>query len=380
MNRAVVLVVVLVLLLLASCTSSRLPTPVVADTAAHDVYVWRRTITDDVRAEMRAAANTVSRFKVLAREHEHQGHANERREVWVDWQARDFPAREVTLVWRIGDEVDNSVDNTLDIAPLLVRAQALRAGGVNVTAIEIDHDCPTRALRDYAAWLARTRVATTSSGLRLTITALPTWASDSGALQELAAVVDGLTVQVHMVKAPVIFDVDDAARDFNRFVAAVPPAVLPVLRVALPTYRATLADGVGVSVTRAEVQRFLAQHPWPRVSWFRLGAVDDSDAWGAATLASVVAHEHAEAAATVRLHPTSTALVFDVVVDNAGTVDVDAPARITLVNANSADGLQNYRALHDDTWRLQRRDPPRLRPGTSVVVGWVRGSGVVVAP
>lgn len=363
---------------LATSCRSRAPAAVAADDVAHDVYIWRRVLTDELRAEMRAASTTVSRFKVLAREHDGAGDA--RREVWVDWQPRDFPACEVVLVWRINGDIDNDFNNTLDVAPLVARAQMLRAGGVNVTAVEIDHDCPTRALRHYAAWLQRLQAPLAAHELRLTITALPTWASDVAALQALAAVVAGITVQVHMVQAPVIFDVDAAGHDLDRFVAALPPSVLPALRVALPTYRATLADGTGVSVKRAEVLHFLVEHRWPRVSWFRLGAADDSDAWGAATLASAIAATSSEAAAIVRLRPTTTALVFDVVVENASAVDVDAPAQIALFNADVADGQMHYRAIRDEVWRLQRRDPPRLRPNTSLVVGWVRGSGVVVGP
>lgn len=384
----VVPVVLLAALVCASATScgatscgttgSAATAPVVADAVAHDVYVWRRTISDALRVELRAAAAHVGRFKLLAREHA-RGDAPD--EVWVDWQPGDLPrGREVAVVWRIGGTAVPG--DALDVRPLLQRALALRAAGVDVTGIEIDHDCPTRALAAYAAWLQRVRatVGAAAPQLRLSITALPTWAADRAALAAVVAHVDGVTVQVHTVRAPAIFDVDMAASDLDRFVAALPPATVPVLRVALPTYRATLTDGAGVSVTLAEVQRFLSTKAWPRVSWFRLGADDDEDAWGAATLAAAIAGGDTRDRATVRLQPTTTAAVFDVVLENSGAVDVDAPARIRFVNAEAADGLHGYGARRDDHWRLQHPAPPRLRPGKAIVVGWVRGRGVVVAP
>jgi hypothetical protein len=377
-------VVVVVLLLFASCTSSRMPTMVVADTVANDVYIWRRTITDDVRAEMRAVAPHVGRFKVLAREHDGAARVDH----FIDWRASDFagmPQRDVILVWRFG----GAVDETLDVRPLLQRATALRAQGVHVTGIEIDHDCPTRALPQYAQWLQATRVLVTSSSsaassasppLRLLITALPTWADNASALRELAAAVDGITVQVHMVKAPMLFDVDEAARDLDRFSRALPNSAVAVLRVALPTYRVTLANKTGLSVTLDEVRRFRTLRAWPRVSWFRLGAADDVDAWGAATLARAIDGDGAPTPAAVRLRSTSDALVFDVVVENASAIDVDAPSHITLAGAEGADGRAGYDAVRDDSLRLRHPAPPRLRPGTSLVIGWARGSGVVVAP
>jgi hypothetical protein len=389
---ASVVFVALLLVLVATACTPRAPErnhgvdPVVDD-VAHDVYVWRGNITDDLRAEMRAAAPHVGRFKVLAREHD--GAA--RVERMIEWRASDFaatPPRDVVLVWRFG----GVVDETLDVRPLVQRATALRAHGVRVTGIEIDHDCPTRALPRYAQWLQATRAHMASSSssslspsssprLQLLVTALPTWASNAEALRALAAVVDGITVQVHMVKAPTLFDVDEAARDLDRFATALSDSSLSMLRVALPTYRATLANGAGLSVTLDEVRRFRALRPWPRVSWFRLGAADDVDAWGAATLVRAIAGDEAPTtAAAVRLRPTSDALVFDVVVDNPGTVDVDAPSRISLVGADSADGLGGYAAVRDDVFQLVQRAPPRLRPGASLVVGWARGSGVVVAP
>ena len=119
-----------------------------ADLVAHDVYVWRRRITDDVRAAMAEVAPAVGRFKVLAREHE----GTARREVWIDWQASDFPvARAVTLVWRI--DGTTPLDR-LSVTPLLARAIALKEAGVVVGGIEVDHDCPTR-VRAFAGAFVR---------------------------------------------------------------------------------------------------------------------------------------------------------------------------------------------------------------------------------
>lgn len=362
-----------------SSTTNLAPPDLVAD----DVYVWRRRISNDMRAAMVEVAPAVGRFKVLAREHE----GTARREVWIDWQASDFPTgRAVTLVWRI--DGTTPLDG-LSVTPLLARAIALKDAGVVVGGVEVDHDCPTRALGAYAAWLQQVRTETVIAdpAFSLGITALPTWATAPAALTTLAQSVDGITLQLHAVAAPVLFDVDAAGRDLDAFAAALPPSTVARLRIALPTYRVTLATGAGVSATADDVHHFRQQHRWPRISWFRLGADDDRDAWGPATLAAAIAGEGSGSGGiTVMLRDTDDEALKDVVVKNVGAVDRDAPAVIVVDGVVRGDGSRGFgvdvaNAVEGATgrrWSLRHRAPPRLRPGDEIVVGWVRGSPVLV--
>ena len=62
-----------------------------------------------------------------------------------------------------------------------------RAAGVDVVGLEIDHDCATAVLADYARWLAANRPP---APLAWSITALPTWAG-APALPAVAAALGG---------------------------------------------------------------------------------------------------------------------------------------------------------------------------------------------
>jgi Protein of unknown function (DUF3142) len=356
----------IVLFVLMTSCAQQATTPLREDTIAHDAYVWRRVITDGVRSSMRDAPTTIERFKVLAREHE----GDNRREVWVNWKATDFDDRSVALVWRI----DGTAPLTgIDITSLVARAQVLVNAGVKLSGIEIDHDCPTRTLDDYARWLAQQRLLLPMRW-SLTITALPTWADAPKALTHVANNVDGITLQVHAVAAPVLFAPMTAATDVRRFVDAIPSSAHGTLRVALPTYRVTLATGEGLSVAAADIDAFRVATAWPRTSWFRLGADDDKDAWGPTTIAAVIAGVAQRSKVNVHLAATDDSALSDVVLRNDGVSDADAPTTIMLLGASAADGSRGY-ALGTGM-SLHHQAPPRMRAGEEMVIGWVRGQQV----
>ena len=94
-----------------------------------------------------------------------------------------------------------------ELEPLLAR---WRAGGVDVAGIEIDHDCATAALDDYASWLRELRDAMPRD-LKLSVTALPSWL-ESPALDQVLGAVDDSVLQVHAVQRPdhALFDAASA--------------------------------------------------------------------------------------------------------------------------------------------------------------------------
>ncbi len=332
----------------------------------HDTYLWQRSWTGAVRASVAAAPRELRGLRVLMVE---LGAGDA---VWpaVDTATLRDAARPVTAVVRIDGA---RLPAALSIDPVIARVDAWRAAGVDVVGVEIDHDCATAALPDYAVWLARARPA---APLAWSITALPTWA-DSAALADVAAAVDELIVQVHAVRAPRIFDGAEARRDLARFAAAVPSAAL---RVALPTYQVEV-DGLLRRSPPAEIARFvrwLERGDAPRVRgvvWFRLPVAGDRDAWPAATLSAVIRGERLAPAIAARLIVRGAA--FDLELTNRGTVAGPWPALRLRGDVRAADLLGGYVASPSDPRRFT---PParELPAGATIVVGWATGKAISI--
>jgi hypothetical protein len=383
-----------------------------ARTWSQHAYVWQRAWTDDLRVAVAAPPAAVDTLRVLAHELPSAASSSSsssyssssssappaRIDVTVDVGTLARSGRDVVVVLRIdGARLPAAPAATAALAALGATAARWRAGGARVVGVELDHDSATAALVDYARFLQQAR----PPGERLAITALPTWADDPAALRALAAVVDDVVLQVHAVRAPVLFDAVDARAAVDRFLAALGRAVL----VAVPTYRVTLADGRVAQAEPAVVAPFAralrdgvdaSTHAADGVVWFRLGHDGDRDAWGPATWRTAVAVVDGEApidalqprvAARLRgVDATGDGLGDDVteggdvVVHNDGAVDAWGPDRIDVDVADGgaviALGAVRGYAVATDGHALVTAHPPRLRPGAALVVGFVRGSGV----
>lgn len=234
-----------------------------------------------------------------------------------------------------------------------------RSRGVDVRAVEIDHDCPSRQLLVYAAWLTTVKAALTASSTALVITALPTWWGHRDHAAVLAAV-DELTVQLHAIRAPALFDVDDALR----FVRA-----HPSLRVALPTYAVTLKNGRAIFANAADVARVRAVAT--DVAWFRLPARDDVTAFTWATLRAVDAGAVVPGALVVKLQQQADGAV-SIVVCNDGPVDL-ALGAVDVSGALVADAVTGFTIRQKDhSWRFSPWQARYVAAGANVVVGWAR--------
>jgi len=308
--RAILLLCVGVL---AACTDRR--------PLAQDAWVWRRQWTPPLAAAVASAPTGLDRLRVLAVEQE----PDDGRVVVVDVDIDALVAagRPVLATWRVAGSVPPAVE---DIAVVVGRLQAWRARGVDVTGVEIDHDCATGRLPIYRERLMAMR-ARLPRDLRLAITALPTWREDPTALRAVAAVVDEVTVQVHAVQAPRLFDADRAVDDAVAFARAAGRDV----GVALPTYAARVRGGPRLRVDVDEVAavaRALREAPGiERIAWFRLGAADDPGAFAHPTLAALVAGAPTVAALDVGLEVAGDGAV-DVVLVNRGTAPASVPARV----------------------------------------------------
>jgi hypothetical protein len=102
-------------------------------------------------------------------------------------------------------------------------------------AIQLDYDCPTAALKDYAALLKSLR--TVLPEVILSITALPDWLN-SRDFSEVIANIDYYVLQVHSLERPTTLDATYVLCDPNKTQTAVRRASKygRPFYVALPTY------------------------------------------------------------------------------------------------------------------------------------------------
>ncbi len=322
-----------------------------------DAYVWQRNWSEPVREAVASAPTELGGLRVLVAE------AAGDRLALIPVQLADVH-RPITLVIR----VDGARPITeLSLAPIVAAAHAWQARGVTIAGLEVDHDCATARLPEYTAWLASQRVP----GLRLSITALPTWA-DSPALADLAATVDELVVQVHAVRAPQIFEPVSARRGLVAFADAVPAAHL---RVALPTYRA-LIHGQRIEVDPDVVAAFIAELPRSisGIVWFRLPVAGDDDTWSADTFAAVLAKRPRPPAAIVALEDRGDGR-YDLIASNPSAHAAELPAVRLDGDILAAELVGGYEARGNFHWVAHGR----LAPGASQAIGWARGKALHVA-
>ena len=351
-----------------ACTREPPPAPLV-----HQAYVWQRAWSPDLVQALSDAPAELGVLRVLARER--SGSERLPVDVAVDVEALARGGREVVVVMRVEGTAPLTGISLQEVAPL---ARAWRARGVRVRGVELDHDCATASLAAYADWLAAERAALGDLGL--SITALPTW-SGSPELARLAAIPEEIVVQVHAVRAPTLFSPEEA----RGFVEAWARASSRPFLVALPTYRVRLREGTRLAAEPREVARFVAglrERPVKGVKgllWFRLGHRGDPDSWSLPTLTAVVRGEALEPKLSPRLVDAGGG-TLDIVIENTGRVDAEAPGRLTLSGRLEVlDGVAGYAPRGSS---LVARTPPRLRAGEQRVVGFVRGSEValVAAP
>ena len=357
-------------LLLLCLACSRAPTPPSAP-LVHEAYVWQRAWSPELVQALTQAPTELGTLRVLAREL--SGTARTPVEIAVDVEALARSGREVVAVMRVEGTAPLEGVSLQQVA---AQARAWRAQGVRVRGVEVDHDCATAALEAYADWLASERTHL-GKELTLSITALPTWVS-SAALARLTSLPDELVLQVHAVRAPSLFSPEEA----RGFIESWARAVDRPFRVALPTYRVRLKDGTPLAAQPRQVAQLLTglrERPVPEVAgivWFRLGHRGDLDSWSLPTLAAVVRGEPLSPRVLPRLVAAAGG-ALDIVVENTGAVDTDAPARLTLAGQLEVlEGVGGYAARGSS---LVAPHPPRLRAGEQRVIGFVRGTEVVFA-
>lgn len=337
-----------------------------------------------------ASRDLFSGFRVLAVQlHPREGLVEAR----VDLGLLANDRRPVIAVMRLDGELA-ALDAT-SISAVLDRIIAQwRAAQVNLAGIEIDYDCATSKLPDYARLLRELHGRITKK-LTLSITVLPTW-MDSSDLPAVLQVVDHAVLQVHSVLSPEhgLFDASKAQKWIARF-----DALSPVpFWIALPCYGSGLvSDGEGVSQVESErvlpiagnrnelridprgMEDFLQalRGEMPKqllgIVWFRLPLTDDQRGWSIATLRAVVSGTALTSVIRLRLQRSGPA--HDLVISNAGSLDASMPERIMVrpADCEAADALAGYSLQRESSGlTLRRIENATLRAGSERVIAWLR--------
>ena len=371
-----------------------------------DAYIWQRKWTPAVPSAMRASGNLVRTWHVLAAELDAPGNWTD---IAPDWTALKS-GRQVVMVLRIDGQL-NDLQGPASIRHALTLLQRWRQAGVQVTGLEIDHDCATARLPAYAQFLTRLRQQL-DNDISLSITALPTWL-ESPALDALLAASDEAVLQVHAVMNPRLglFDAQRA----SAWLSAFGQRTDHPWRVALPSYGTRVAwdkngrltgieseappmptaaadDVSNELIARPEAMAaFVAEleqappHGLRGIVWFRLPTEDDARAWSLPTWRAVLARQPllpnlqvlTQAATgaggdTDNANATHPAL-RDIVLVNTGNADASLPLTVRLDrDCGSADGINGY-ALETDQqgMYLQRTRDGLLRAGRQRNIGWL---------
>ncbi|TAN47451.1 MAG: DUF3142 domain-containing protein [Methylococcaceae bacterium] len=379
------------LLLLSACDHAAPPDAPIS----HDAYVWQRRWTPALKDALVVAGPWVGAWHVLAAEVGRHGRLSP---VAIDPAALAQTGRPVFLVIRINGQLSDWEPAAIAQASLALVAK-WRASGVPVTGLEIDHDCATSRLPDYATFIGLLRPATAGQGLPLVITALPTWLA-SPALPHLLRQVDEAVLQLHAVTNPRqgLFDPEQAEAWVKKF-----SAISPVkFRVALPTYGSRIAwDANGrVVAVESEVPKGLAGSrtqeltvspmavaavlaSWRKrappgfagVVWFRLPTSDDQRAWSLATWQAVMEGRTLTPTFAAMAVPGEYPGVFDVFVTNESELDGPAPTAVRVLSpqCSAADALGAYHLVSlQPEVQFHRAKPAMLRAHARSMVGWVR--------
>lgn len=376
------------LLMLAACRDGHSPP------LDQQLYVWQRQWTPAHAEALRASHATFSTLRVLALQ-AHPGAGWSRARIDTDLLRQD--GRPWVAVVRLDGQLPqlDSQRARDEIGSLLADWQRT---GLTPVAVEIDHDCASARLADYARFLGELR-ASLPTGMQLGITALPAWLS-SPRLPDVLAQVDGSVLQVHGVSAPEkgLFDERQALEWARRWDAVSPTPFL----LALPAYGAGLIrsdDGVQVE-SEAPLPIAGARQEWmadpQRVAglvaqlrrdppahlagliWFRLPLPGDRRAWPLATLMAVARGE--ALAADLRLdvrRPDNDPQLNELTLANLGNAPAALPARLQLAahDCFAHDALPGYRLVTDDAGlRLEREAGPTLylQAGQRRALGWAR--------
>lgn len=358
----------------------------------HQAYIWQRQWTAQHDAALAASKTDFNTLRVLALQIDLNNGTYLWQKARVALNSLQQDGRPVILVVRIDGRISELQHLSIlwQLKPLL---QSWQAAGIQVSGVEIDYDSPRSQLPLYQAWLRQLK-SQLPPAMPLQITALPDWLL-AGEFPELAATVDGVTLQLHSILSPEqgLFDIDVA----KAWVRQLQSFELKTFNIALPAYHSALINTPSgwqvesevpvasagprqeMYVAPATVAEFLAwlqrQNPegLAQVVWFRLPLATDQRAWPLATLQAVIRQQELKADVTLQL--TGTAPLFELNAYNQGNSTGVLPSKIQL-NATDCEGMDALQAFavqqQGDHISLQRQQNLGLAAGQQLELGWFR--------
>jgi hypothetical protein len=370
--------------LLSSCREA--PSPALTQEA----YVWQRSWTPAVSAAVRSRELALDGLRVLAL----QWIGDRSIQVQTDLRALAARGLPLRLVVRI--------EGSRPRLPTMAVATAIRAvlaewqaKGLRVVGIEIDHDCASAGLGEYADWLSQL-TAELPNGIALSITALPSWLDNRDDLHALRQIADESVLQVHAVEARQAHLL--GAESTLRWIAAWQAHGDEAFRVALPAYRLRVrnggderplmvdGEGLGELSGSAAMERYAVPAEVARVVhiigqdapsamrgwvWFRLPVASDRLGWAPATLAYAMRGDMPYAQIELQAIQRDEGL-FDLFLHNADQIDGLSPKAIALpTDCSVVEGIGEFMADAMAT-RLHTPQALWLAPDQRVAIGYAR--------
>jgi len=204
----------------------------------HHAYIWQREWSSRVEEAILREASEIGGVTVLMAElYPLDPKRNVRIPVSFDVLKR--AGAPVTVAIRVNWNPRATVEDALGtvfLDSVVGVLEDVRDGGLDVTGIEIDFDCPTSKLELYAERLVALR--SKIGKMPLSVTTLPTWMERPDAFLKLVSTVDRYVLQVHSIQRPVSVKDDVTLCDPKtalRWIQAAGESHTP-FRVALPTY------------------------------------------------------------------------------------------------------------------------------------------------
>ncbi len=375
---------------------------------AHEIYVWQRVWSPEVRAGVECAEGISDGFCVLLAELDWRDDHLELARAAVDYAFLAARKKPVGLALRVGLAAGApSPESRIFPAVVSILRDALEraaAAGLSVAECQLDFDCPTSRLADYARGVRA--ISTALPGVPLAVTVLPSWLEDGG-FAKLADAAGHFVLQLHSVPTaagaePILCDLRAARKAISRAAKFGVP-----FRVALPTYSHELIRDTDGRIVRVQSERdtgalqpgekseFLRADPVALagllaelraerpamlggILWYRLPVATDRLNWRWPTLASLI-HGTVPIAHGALTFQQTAATLTDLVLENHGDADWTLPLTVTVrwprAELLGVDALVGWTVANcaPQTLLFTRTQPARtLTPGAHLALGWVR--------
>lgn len=354
---------------------------------SHDAYVWQRRWQAPVANALLESADLVQTWRILAAEVDARGRF---RRIPVDLAAVAASGRPAIPVVRIEVPLA-SLEQTALIADIAALQAAWRTSPAGAAGLEIDHDCATRQLGDYARFLEALRPAL-APDLPLSATLLPDWLGAQN-LGRILAAADETVLQLHSVLNPsgALFDPASA----EAWTSALVRQAGKPFRIALPDYGSRVvtnasgrieavesetpvehaqADGKELFAAPAAVATFLrrlekrAPSRLVGIVWFRLPVAGDQRAWTPATWRAVISGRELSVRFGSQLQ--DSAGVQTLILRNDGEIDGTLPA--SLVAEAPCRGISGQNGYVFEQWGQDsvfvRSQKALFRAGSQIAV------------